>query len=34
VANLLLIGAAKLMPTRFLLGVIQKLQRQPDDRTS
>jgi uncharacterized protein len=34
VANLLLIGAAKLMPTRFLLGVIQKLQRQPDDRAS
>ena len=33
-ANRLLIGAAKLMPTRFVLWVVQKLQRKPDGRAS
>ncbi len=32
--NRLLIGVAKLMPTRLVLAVIQKLQRQPDDHAS
>ena len=33
-ANRVMIGAANLMPTRFVLWVIQTLQRQPDDRAS